>query len=131
VSKLLPLESILAFEAAGRLSSIRNAARLHVTPAVVSRQVRVLESYLGVRLFSRGHRAVTLTPAGRQFLGEISPHFAEIHRAAGKIIGGRNRRVLKIRAYTTFAMRWLIPGPTIGPTGYRPWARTRSMRTAG
>ena len=99
-----------AFEAAGRLSSIRRAAaELHVTPAAISRQVKVLEAYLGIQLFSRGNRAVTLTPAGQQYLSEISTHVAAIRRATGKLIEARGRRVLHIRAYTTFAMRWLIP----------------------
>lgn len=99
-----------AFEAAGRLSSIRKAAgELHVTPAAVSRQVKVLESYLGVRLFARGHRAVTLTPIGEQYLVDIAAHFAGIRRATEKVIEARGHKVLKIRAYTTFAMRWLIP----------------------
>jgi LysR family glycine cleavage system transcriptional activator len=99
-----------AFEAAGRLSSIRRAAaELHVTPAAISRQVKVLEAYLGIQLFSRGNRAVTLTPAGQQYLSEISTHVAAIRRVTGKLIEARGRRVLHIRAYTTFAMRWLIP----------------------
>jgi DNA-binding transcriptional LysR family regulator len=99
-----------AFEAAGRLASIRQAAsELHVTPAAVSRQVRLLEEYLGVRLFTSGHRAVTLTPAGRQYLADIRTHLAGIRRATGKLLESRRGKVLNIRAYTTFAMRWLIP----------------------
>ena len=106
---LPPLGPMRAFEAAGRLASIRQAAaELHVTPAAVSRQVKVLEEYLGVRLFNRGHRAITLTPAGKQYLTEISSHLAAIRRATGKF-KAREPRVLNIRAYTTFAMRWLIP----------------------
>ncbi len=108
--KLPPLGPVRAFEAAGRLLSVRKAAReLYVTPAAVSRQIKVLESYLAVRLFHRGHRAVALTPIGKQYLSDISPHFTGICVATRRIVGARSRRVLKIRAYTTFAMRWLIP----------------------
>ncbi len=51
---LPPLNALRAFEAAGRLLSIRKAAaELAVTPGAVSRQVRLLESWLGVPLFRR------------------------------------------------------------------------------
>ena len=110
MNKVPPFGPIRSFEAAGRLASIRQAAsELHVTPAAVSRQVKALENYLGVRLFSRGHRAITLTPVGQQYLSEIAVYFAGIRRATGKVAEARGRKVLKIRAYTTFAMRWLIP----------------------
>lgn len=108
--KLPPLGSLRAFEAAGRLLGIRQAAiELHVTPAAVSRQVKQLEKFLGVRLFTRSHRAIKLTPAGEQYLSEVADYFVGIRRATEKIIDARGRKLLKIRAYTTFAMRWLIP----------------------
>src|SRR5690606_33630468 len=110
MDRLPPLGPMRAFEAAGRLGSIRRAAdELHVTPAAVSRQVKALEDYLGVKLFSRGHRAITLTPVGKRYLAEISAHLAAIPQATAKRIASRRRKVLNILAYTTFARRWLIP----------------------
>jgi len=62
MDRLPPLNPLRAFEAAGQLQSIRGAAeRLSVTPGAVSRQVQVLESHLGVRLFRRFAREVMLT----------------------------------------------------------------------
>jgi LysR family glycine cleavage system transcriptional activator len=110
MARLPPLTSLRAFEAAGRLLSIRKAAaELFVTPAAVSRQVRSLEEHLGVDLFERDGRAIRLTGAGEDFLREITRSFALLRSATSNLMEIRGTRLLRIRAYTTFAMRWLIP----------------------
>jgi DNA-binding transcriptional LysR family regulator len=48
----------------------RAAERLHVAQPAISEQVRKLEQELGVRLFDRTQRSVTLTPAGAALLVE-------------------------------------------------------------
>ena len=79
MDRLPPLNPLRAFEAAGQLQSIRGAAeRLSVTPGAVSRQVQVLESYLGVRLFRRFAREVMLTAEGEQYLEAVSLHLEGI-----------------------------------------------------
>ena len=56
------LNALRAFEVCGRLLSVQLAANeLNVTPAAVSRQIKLLEDQLGVQLFERGHRAIALT----------------------------------------------------------------------
>ena len=110
MDRLPPLNALRAFEAAGRLRSMRQAAQeLHVTPAAVSRQVRLLEDFLAVSLFTRSHRAVKLTAAGDRYLKEVAKSLAGIRNATRHAIAGRGLRPLKIRSYTTFALRWLIP----------------------
>jgi LysR family transcriptional regulator, glycine cleavage system transcriptional activator len=69
MDRLPPLNPLRAFEAAGRLQSIRRASEeLSVTPGAVSRQVQSLETYLGVRLFRREPREVILTAEGERYL---------------------------------------------------------------
>jgi LysR family glycine cleavage system transcriptional activator len=110
MDKLPPLNQLKDFEAAGRLLSIQNAAEeLHVTPAAISRQVRGLENYLGVQLFVRDHRAVRLTTEGERYLAGITEGLNQIRKATLNLTRGAARRTLKIRAYTTFSMKWLIP----------------------
>lgn len=110
MERLPPLNALRAFEAAGRLLSITQAAEeLRVTPAAISHQIRLLEEHLRMKLFARSHRAIHLTPAGQQYLAEITRHLAGIRRATANMMQLRDRKVLRIRAYTTFGVRWLIP----------------------
>src|SRR5215471_7189490 len=55
--RLPPLNAIKAFEAAARLRSFTRAAEeLNVTHGAISRQIRLLEDWLGTRLFYRTSR---------------------------------------------------------------------------
>ena len=110
MERLPPLNPLRAFEAAGRLRSIRKAAEeLSVTPGAVSRQVQSLESWLGTPLFRREPREIVLTPEGERYLASIALHFDGIREATQKLTGQKNVEILRVRAYTTFAVKWLIP----------------------
>lgn len=66
----MTLQQLLYFRTAASLGSFNAAARaLHCTQPAVSEQVRQLERELGVSLFQRGGRGLSLTSAGRAFLG--------------------------------------------------------------
>ena len=109
--RILPsLNALRAFEVAGRLLSVQLAAdELHVTPAAVSRHIKLLEDQLGVTLFDRGHRSISLTPMGHRYLSDIARAFEAMTVATVNLVEVRRRRTLKIRAYTTFSMKWLLP----------------------
>lgn len=65
---LPPLTAIRAFEAAARYEGISKAvAELHVIPAAISQQVKVLEKHLGVQLFRRLPRGLELTREGKAY----------------------------------------------------------------
>ncbi|MBW0118769.1 LysR substrate-binding domain-containing protein [Pseudonocardia abyssalis] len=108
---LPPLNALRSFEAAGRLGSIRAAAaELVVTPGAVSRQVRVLESWLGVELFRHDGRTIQLTDTGVRYLRSVTEHLTGIAEATDRATGrGRAEGALRIRSYTLLASTWLIP----------------------
>lgn len=61
------LTGLIAFARAGSLGSFSAAARsLGISPSAVSKSVQRLEQQLGVSLFTRTTRSLTLTPEGRE-----------------------------------------------------------------
>ena len=110
-ARLPPLNAIKSFEAAARLGSFTRAAgELCVTHGAVSRQIRLLEEWLGTRLFLRTSRNAVPTRAGRDLLAEAGPALDRLASASLRVqSGGKADGVLHISALPTFAMRWLIP----------------------
>ena len=67
-SDLPPLNALRGFEAVARHMSFSAAAQeLRITPAAVSQQIKNLEDFLGVQVFSRQGRRIQFTEAGRQY----------------------------------------------------------------
>jgi DNA-binding transcriptional LysR family regulator len=76
------LGELATFLAVGRLRSFRKAATERgVAPSAVSHAIRGLEARVGVRLFHRTTRSVSLTDAGERFLAELQPAFGQIGKA--------------------------------------------------
>lgn len=92
-------------------SFARAAEALNLSPSGVSRAVTRLEGSIGVRLFDRTTRAVTLTDEGRRLYEEISPLLAGIGDAvslasgASTAVNGR----LRVNVDTFFSRRILAP----------------------
>jgi DNA-binding transcriptional LysR family regulator len=63
---MFSLYELEIFQTVAQEESISRAAeRLYLTQPAVSQHVRALEDDLGIRLFERGPRGVTLTPSGK------------------------------------------------------------------
>ncbi len=66
---------------ARRLNFRRAAEELQLKPATVSERIRALETSIGVRLFNRTTRSVSLTQAGKDLMTRIGPALDQIDEA--------------------------------------------------
>ncbi len=108
--RLPPLNALRIFEVAARTSSYAAAAaELGLTHGAVSRQIAGLEHWLGQRLFVRAGRRMVPTQAALVFASEVSLSFDRVTAAADACGRPSARRILRVSAPSTFAMRWLIP----------------------
>jgi DNA-binding transcriptional LysR family regulator len=109
--KLLPSSSALAaFDSVARLGSFSLAAdELSLTQGAISRQVMSLEEQLGVRLFERGARGVSLTAEGRTYAKAIGAALGEIRAASLQLMTKTHGNVLNLAMLPTFGTRWLLP----------------------
>jgi LysR family glycine cleavage system transcriptional activator len=107
--RVLPLRALQAFEAAARhLSFVRAAEELHVTPAAVSQQIKLLEDHVGQPLFLRG-TTLALTLAGKTALAPLKQAFELLEQASAQLRQAQHNRPLVISMPPSFAARWLIP----------------------
>jgi LysR family glycine cleavage system transcriptional activator len=108
--RLPPLNSLKCFEAAGRLLSFTAAANeLNVTQAAISHQIKVIEEYLGVSLFNRYPRRLSLTEQGKTLLPEVTEAFDRVSQAVAVINHEQFSNVLSVRLAPSFAAKWLSP----------------------
>lgn len=108
--RLPPLNALRVFEVAARAGSYAEAGiELGLTHGAVSRQIAALERWLGQRLFVQTGRRMVATPAARVFAAEVSLSFDRVISAADACGRLDARRILRVSAPATFAMRWLIP----------------------
>lgn len=108
--RLPPLPSLRFFEAAGRHLSFKlAAAELNVTPSAVSHGIVALEQALGVTLFIREPRRLTLTPEGRDYLPYVSEALSLIAIGTERLPGRRVNRTIAVSCASTLASRWLLP----------------------
>jgi DNA-binding transcriptional LysR family regulator len=109
--KLLPSSSALAaFDSVARLGSFSLAAdELSLTQGAISRQVMSMEEQLGVRLFERGARGVSLTAEGRTYAKAIGAALGEIRAASLQLMTKTHGSVLNLAMLPTFGTRWLLP----------------------
>ena len=104
------LASLRYFAVAARVSSFKRAAiELHVTQGAVSQQIKHLEEALGVKLFYRLVRQITLTEEGKRFAVVVDRALEDIERGAQAIAASNAPIDIRLRAGPSFSLRWLVP----------------------
>jgi LysR family glycine cleavage system transcriptional activator len=107
--QLLPLRALQAFEAAARhLSFAKAAQELHVTPAAISQQIKLLEDQIDDKLFERG-AALRLTPRAAAVLRPLREALDGLDSVSQQLRAGNAQRPLVVSLPPSFASRWLIP----------------------
>jgi len=101
------LGALVFFECAARhLSFSKAAAELYVTPSAVSHRIAALELALGVRLFERLTRRVSLTQEGLELARVARESLHRLRDATGKIV---SKRVLRLSIGPYLSTNWLMP----------------------
>lgn len=109
--KIPSMEALIAFEAAARHESFtRSADELALTQSAVGRQIACLEDFLGVPLFNRVKKRLSLSDVGRVYAKQIREHLEKIERDTLATMARRGAGgILELAVIPTFATRWLIP----------------------
>ncbi|WP_110650037.1 LysR substrate-binding domain-containing protein [Salinicola peritrichatus] len=104
----IPYRAIAIFHSVAYNGSLTAAgAELSITPSAVHQQIHQLEAHLGVKLFNRSGRKITLTEVGEQYYSDIAAEIVQIKSTTLKLKGYRDIKTLSIRAAPTFAAQWL------------------------
>jgi len=105
------LGALQAFEASARLGSFSRAAEeLSLTHSAVFRQVEGLEARLGVTLFNRVRRRISLTTQGAEYAARIRHHLEQLQKDTfGLMSRSSLGRSLHIASLPTLATTWLLP----------------------
>jgi DNA-binding transcriptional LysR family regulator len=106
------LANLEAFVRSAECGSLSEAARrLSLTPAAVSRNVAMLERNLGIRLFHRSTRKLTLTEAGEGFRQAVAGNLEGLQAAIAGISADGSEPVgtLKVSLPPTFGMSHVLP----------------------
>jgi DNA-binding transcriptional LysR family regulator len=106
------LRSVTTFVRTVELGSLSKAAAAQqISPQAASKAVGQLEHYLGVRLFHRTTRSMSLTEEGRRFLEAVQPSLAGLHQA---LQGARQTREDIVGPLRIVGPRTVLQ-PIIGP----------------
>ncbi|MBL8563525.1 MAG: LysR family transcriptional regulator [Gemmobacter sp.] len=105
-----PLSALRAFLAFAEAETLDQAgARIGVTHAAISQQIRSLEAHLGLALVERGGRRLALTADGRRLADSLAVGFGQIGQTLASLTGADETAALRITTTPSFAAGWLMP----------------------
>ena len=92
------------------MQSFKAAAQeLFVTPSAISHQIKALEEQLGVALFERRVRTLTLTDAGAHYLEHINDILAKLESVTEQLQVRYGRSIIRLNVPPFFANELLLP----------------------
>lgn len=108
----LEIRHLRTLRAIAESDSLATAAeQLHLTQSALSHQIRAIEEYYGLKLFSRRSRPMQPTEAGRRLLdtaNDVIPRIEQLDRSLRQLAGGdRGRLYLALECHSCFT--WLLP----------------------
>jgi LysR family glycine cleavage system transcriptional activator len=108
--RLPSLDPLKGFEAAARhLSFTRAATELFLTQSAISRQIQALEEQLGVKLFRREVRRLSLTPEGEVLQRAVADVLARLADVCAGLRATQRRPRVNVSAAVGIASLWLVP----------------------
>ena len=108
--RMPPLDLFHTFEAVARHRSFTLAAdELCLTQRAVSRQIKMLEAKIGLRLFRRLHRAIEITAEGQRLFEAVTRGLDEISDCLAALGAAAKAPQITVSASVAFAWYWLMP----------------------
>jgi len=108
--RLPSLDGLRAFEAAARLGTFERAGEeLAVTASAVGKRIGALEELLGVALFQRGAKALSLSAIGKEYLAQVRSALALLAAMPLHQRAAQRKERLRLSAPPTFARQVLVP----------------------
>lgn len=122
MTRRLNLQAYVYFEAVARRGTLTRAAEeLAVSPSAVSQQIKQLEQHLGLRLFRREGRSMSLTLEGEQLFQASSTAIRTLRDAQSNLGKTSDRQRLSLRTSPGFGVRWLGPRLADFTAQYPAW----------
>lgn len=110
IAPLPPLSTLVSFEAAARhLSFTLAAEELCITQSAVSKQVKLLEAYMGHPLFVRANRRIQLTSNGTRLYHCAHNTLQDLARVTGEIREASGGTRVTVATTSAMASLWLLP----------------------
>ena len=104
------LSGLFAFRVVARHGNFTGAAEaLGLTQSAVSQRIKGLEIELGVVLFKREHRGVTLTNEGLRLLSVVEPAMKQMQNSVASLLERKLKPRVRISADFAFSTFWLLP----------------------